>query len=119
MIPHASAALTMRSVALAATDLVEERRRLFKLIVHPEPGQQPAEPDYEMGFVISTFASLCVMIQPGLRTIFSPLLAGYALGKHGTVELSSWHVLCGVAGGGPVGAFTNHWLGVLCASLRK
>jgi len=26
---------------------------------------------------------------------------------------------CGGAGGGATGAFTNHWLGVMCASLQK
>merc|ERR1712124_150219 len=40
MIPYAFAALTMRSVAFAATAMVEECRRQFKLILHPEPGQQ-------------------------------------------------------------------------------
>merc|ERR1719223_1593651 len=58
MIPYAFAALTMRSVAFAATDMVEECRRQFKLILHPEPGQKPAEPDYERCIVISTKEAL-------------------------------------------------------------
>jgi inorganic pyrophosphatase len=87
MIPYAFAALTMRSVAFAATDMVEECRRQFKLILHPEPGQAPAEPDYERCIVISTNASLREMIQPGLLVMLSPLLAGYALGKNGTAGL--------------------------------
>merc|ERR1711988_1631688 len=36
MIPYAFAALTMRSVAFAATDMVEECRRQFQGILHPE-----------------------------------------------------------------------------------
>merc|ERR1711862_281021 len=43
MIPYAFAALTMRSVAFAATAMVEECRRQFKLILHADP---PEKPDY-------------------------------------------------------------------------
>jgi len=87
MIPYAFAAMTMRSVAFAATDMVEECRRQFKLILHPEPGQKAAEPDYERCIVISTNASLREMIQPGLLVILSPLAAGFCLGKNGTAGL--------------------------------
>merc|ERR1712070_150102 len=39
MIPYAFAALTMRSVAYAATDMVEECRLQFKAILHEKPGR--------------------------------------------------------------------------------
>jgi len=87
MIPYAFAALTMRSVAFAATDMVEECRRQFKLILHPEPGCEPAQPDYTRCIVISTNASLREMIAPGLLVILSPICAGFLLGKNGTAGL--------------------------------
>jgi len=87
MIPYAFAALTMRSVAYAATDMVEECRRQFKLILHPEPGQQAAQPDYRECIVISTNASLREMIAPGLLVMLSPIAAGYILGKNGTAGI--------------------------------
>merc|ERR1740117_2311680 len=86
MIPYAFAALTMRSVAFAATEMVEECRRQFKLILHPEPGCAPAEPDYTRCIVISTNASLREMILPGLLVI-SPIAAGFVLGKNGCAGL--------------------------------
>jgi len=87
MIPYAFAALTMRSVAFAATDMVEECRRQFKEILHPEPGKEAAKPDYERCIVISTNASLREMIQPGLLVMLSPLISGYVLGKNGTAGI--------------------------------
>jgi len=87
MIPYAFAALTMRSVAFAATDMVEECRRQFKLILHPEPGCEPAQPDYTRCIQISTNASLREMIAPGLLVMISPLAAGFVLGKNGTAGL--------------------------------
>lgn len=87
MIPYAFGALTMRSVAFAATDMVEECRRQFKLILHPEQGCQPAEPDYTRCIVISTNASLREMIQPGLLVMLSPIISGYLLGKNGTAGI--------------------------------
>jgi inorganic pyrophosphatase len=87
MIPYAFAALTMRSVAFAATDMVEECRRQFKLILHPAPGQPAAQPDYERCIKISTMSSLREMILPGLLVMLSPIVAGYALGKNGTAGI--------------------------------
>merc|ERR1719444_219936 len=80
MIPYAFAALTMRSVAFAATDMVEECRRQFKLILHANP---PEKPDYTKCIVISTNASLREMIAPGLLVISSPIVSGFLIGKNG------------------------------------
>jgi len=80
MIPYAFAALTMRSVAFAATDMVEECRRQFKLILHATP---PEKPDYTKCIVISTNASLREMIAPGLLVILSPIVSGFLIGKNG------------------------------------
>jgi inorganic pyrophosphatase len=87
MIPYAFAALTMRSVAFAATEMVEECRRQFKLILHPEAGQPAAQPDYERCIKISTIASLKEMILPGLLVMISPIAAGFVLGKNGTAGI--------------------------------
>jgi len=84
MIPYAFAALTMRSVAFAATDMVEECRLQFKEILHGNP---PAKPDYEKCITISTNASLREMILPGLLVMLSPIVTGFVLGKNGTAGL--------------------------------
>merc|ERR1711935_819700 len=55
MMPYAFAAMTMRSVAFAATAMVEECREQFKGILHGNP---PMAPDYERCIRISTNASL-------------------------------------------------------------
>merc|ERR1712232_324291 len=62
MIPYAFGAMTMRSVAFAATAMVEECRIQFKAILHE-------------------------MIQPGLLVMLSPIAAGYILGKNGTAGI--------------------------------
>jgi len=84
MIPYAFAAMTMRSVAFAATAMVEECRMQFKGILHDDP---PKKPDYERCIVISTNASLWEMIQPGLLVMLSPIAAGFLLGKNGTAGI--------------------------------
>jgi inorganic pyrophosphatase len=84
MIPYAFAALTMRSVAFAATAMVEECRLQFKGILHETP---PKKPDYHRCIVISTDASLYEMIAPGLLVMLSPIAAGFILGKNGTAGI--------------------------------
>jgi len=84
MIPYAFAAMTMRSVAFAATAMVEECREQFKGILHGNP---PMAPDYERCIRISTNASLYEMIQPGLLVMLSPIAAGFVLGKNGCAGL--------------------------------
>jgi inorganic pyrophosphatase len=84
MIPYAFGALTMRSVAFAATDMVEECRRQFKLIMDKT---NPQPPDYTTCIVISTEASLREMIAPGLLVMLSPLVSGFLLGKNGTAGI--------------------------------
>jgi len=84
MIPYAFGALTMRSVAFAATAMVEECRLQFKGILHENP---PKKPDYHRCIVISTDASLYEMIAPGLLVMLSPIVAGFILGKNGTAGI--------------------------------
>lgn len=84
MIPYAFGALTMRSVAYAATAMVDECREQFAKIMDKE---NPQKPDYDRCIRISTNASLYEMIQPGLLVMLSPLIAGYVLGKNGTAGI--------------------------------
>merc|ERR1711976_52924 len=84
MIPYAFAALTMRSVAFAATDMVEECRVQFKAILHEDP---PKKPDYDRCIRISTNASLYEMIAPGLLVMLSPIVSGFVLCKNGTTGI--------------------------------
>merc|ERR1740133_404385 len=77
MMPYAFAALTMRSVAFAATDMVEECRRQFPNIMNGT-----AQPDYEKCISISTQSSLREMLKPGALVILSPLVAGIGFGKN-------------------------------------
>merc|ERR1719223_866984 len=57
------------------------------IVAGPEPGCQPAEPDYTKCITISTNASLREMIAPGLLVMVSPIVAGFVLGKNGTAGL--------------------------------
>ena len=69
MLPYAFSALTMKSVGMAATQMINEIKRQFetgKILEGLE------EPDYERCIAISTNASLKEMIAPGLLVSESP-----------------------------------------------
>merc|ERR1711971_710657 len=80
MIPFAFAALTMKSVGLAAMEMVMEVQRQFDEKPHlldPNPTERP---DYDACIAISTKASLQEMVAPGAMVIFTPLLVGIVFG---------------------------------------
>ena len=85
MMPYAFAAWTMKSVGVAANDMLEECLRQFPKIMGPEK----AQPDYERCIRISTEASLREMIAPGALVILSPLVAGIGFGKNTCAGLLS------------------------------
>jgi len=91
MIPYAFSAMTMKSVGLAATDMVKECMRQFPMIIN-----DGAKPDYERCIAISTTASLQQMIAPGALVILSPLAFGAAFGKNCTAGLLSGILVSGV-----------------------
>jgi inorganic pyrophosphatase len=78
MMPYAFAAWTMKSVGMAANDMVKECMRQFPLIMGPEK----AAPDYDTCIKISTESSLKEMLAPGALVILSPLVAGIGFGKN-------------------------------------
>ena len=73
MLPYAFSALTMKSVGLAAGEMVEEVRRQFK---DPRIKNGEIEPDYQRCVEVSTRASLREMILPGILVLFTPLFFG-------------------------------------------
>merc|ERR1711937_551087 len=84
MMPYAFAAWTMKSVGMAANDMVKECLLQFPKIVN-----EGAEPDYERCIQISTQASLREMLAPGALVILSPLVAGLGFGKNACAGLLS------------------------------
>jgi inorganic pyrophosphatase len=76
LLPYAFSAMTMKSVAMAANDMVKECKVQIPKILRGE-----MMPDYESCIKISTEASLYEMICPGALVIFSPLVTGLGFGK--------------------------------------
>merc|ERR1719229_786608 len=84
MMPYAFAAWTMKSVGVAANDMVKECLTQFPKIMN-----EGAPPDYEKCIRISTEASLREMLAPGALVILSPLVAGFGFGKNAVAGLLS------------------------------
>jgi len=82
MMPYAFAAWTMKSVGMAADDMVRECMEQFPKIISGE-----MKPQYERCITISTEASLREMLAPGALVILSPLVAGLCFGKNTTAGL--------------------------------
>jgi len=80
MIPFAFAAMTMKSVGLAAMEMVMEVQRQFDEKPHLLDENPTERPDYDACIAISTNASLKEMIPPGAMVIFTPLLTGIFFG---------------------------------------
>jgi len=88
MIPYWFTALTMKSVGVAANEMVKEVKRQFDEIpglLAGEPGHAP--PDHAKCIKISTDASLREMIAPGILVLATPLIAGVVLGTAGVAGL--------------------------------
>merc|ERR1719238_744068 len=73
MMPYWFSAMTMKSVGIAANDMVRECNRQFPLIM------QGAKPEYDRCVQISTKASLREMLPPGALVLLSPLVCGVML----------------------------------------
>jgi H(+)-translocating pyrophosphatase len=73
MLPYAFSAMTMKSVGIAAQDMVKEVRRQFR---DPRIKSGEIEPDYESCIRVSTKASIKEMIAPGLLVILTPIFFG-------------------------------------------
>merc|ERR1712232_705288 len=82
MIPFAFAALTMKSVGVAAMEMVLEVQRQFDEKPHLLDEHPTERPDYDACIAISTKASLKEMIAPGAMVILTPLLTGIFFGVY-------------------------------------
>merc|ERR1712003_607663 len=80
MIPFAFAALTMKSVGMAAMQMVYEVQRQFDEKPHLLDENPSERPDYDACIAISTQASLKEMVAPGAMVIFTPLATGILFG---------------------------------------
>ena len=80
MIPFAFAAMTMKSVGLAAMEMVMEVQRQFDEKPHLLDENPTERPDYDACIAISTKASLKEMVPPGAMVIFTPLFTGIVFG---------------------------------------
>ncbi len=75
----AFSAMTMRSVGLAALDMIMEVREQFRNIPGLLDGTGKA--DYARCVDIATASSLREMMRPGLMVVLSPILIGWLFGK--------------------------------------
>uniref|UniRef100_A0A6U4AU34 H(+)-exporting diphosphatase n=1 Tax=Ditylum brightwellii TaxID=49249 RepID=A0A6U4AU34_9STRA len=80
MIPFAFAAMTMKSVGLAAMEMVMEVQRQFDEKPHLLDANPTERPDYDACIAISTKASLKEMVPPGAMVMLTPLLTGIIFG---------------------------------------
>ncbi|KFG46504.1 V-type H(+)-translocating pyrophosphatase VP1 [Toxoplasma gondii GAB2-2007-GAL-DOM2] len=91
MMPYAFSAMTMKSVGIAASDMVQECLQQFPLII-----QGNIEPQYKRCIEISTRASLHEMIAPGALVICAPVAAGMMFGKNCTAGLLAGALVSGI-----------------------
>lgn len=82
MIPFAFAAMTMKSVGVAAMEMVLEVQRQFDEKPHLLDANPTERPDYDACIAISTKASLKEMVPPGAMVILTPLLTGIFFGVY-------------------------------------
>jgi inorganic pyrophosphatase len=90
MIPYWFTALTMKSVGVAAMEMVKEVKHQFDTkqgLLEGTVGHE--KPDHARCIKISTDASLREMIAPGILVMSSPLLVGIFFGFKGVVGLLS------------------------------
>jgi len=90
MMPYWFSAMTMKSVGIAANDMVRECNRQFPMIM------QGARPEYDHCVQISTRASLREMLPPGALVLLSPLLCGVFFGKNAAAGLLVGALVSGV-----------------------
>jgi inorganic pyrophosphatase len=82
LMPYIFSGMTMRSVGIAAQDMVTECMRQFPGIINGEH-----KPDYTRCVSIATRASIKEMIAPGALVIVTPIVFGLWLGKNCTAGI--------------------------------
>lgn len=93
MLPYWFSAMTMKSVGVAAMDMVEEIRRQFR---DPEVAEGRKEPDYQSCVAIATEAALHEMIPPAALVMLSPIVVGVLFGKFTLAGLLPGAIVSGV-----------------------
>lgn len=91
MVPYAFSALTMKSVGVAAADMVNECLAQFPNIIN-----MTMEPQYNRCIAISTRAAIREMIAPGALVILSPLVGGMLFGKNAVAGLLAGALVSGI-----------------------
>ena len=94
IMPFVIASSTMKSVGLAAGEMVEEVRRQFREI--PGIMEGTGEPDSERCVEIATDAAIKRMIIPGVSAVVAPILVGFILGWQALGGFLAGAVLVGV-----------------------
>jgi inorganic pyrophosphatase len=84
-------AMTMKSVGVAAQQMVQEVMLQF-----PDIAAGRKNPDYSRCVAISTAASVREMILPGLMVLAAPIVVGFTLGKSATAGLLIGGLVTGV-----------------------
>jgi len=94
MLPYWFSAMTMKSVGIAAREMVVEVRSQF----HRIPGlmEGTAKPDYARCVEISTQASLREMVAPGALVLLTPIVTGFFFGVHALSGLLAGNLVSGV-----------------------
>jgi len=95
MLPFVFAALTMLSVRKAATSIILEVRKQFRMFPGLKDPNSNVEPDYEACINISTVASLQEMILPGALAILMPVTIGFLVGPRCLLGLLSGSIASG------------------------
>jgi inorganic pyrophosphatase len=93
MLPFWFSAMTMKSVGIAAMDMVNEIRRQFQ---DPAIADGTKEPDYEACVRIATEASLHHMIPPAALVMGTPIIVGILFGKYTLAGLLPGAIVSGV-----------------------
>merc|ERR1719502_867363 len=96
MLPYWFSAMTMKSVGLAANEMVKEIKRQFDENPNLLIPSHPDRPDYEKCIKISTDASLREMIAPGALVMLSPIVIGVCLGTKCVTGLLAGAISSGV-----------------------
>ncbi|RNF23643.1 vacuolar H+-PPase [Trypanosoma conorhini] len=93
MLPYFFSAFTMKSVGVAAMDMVNEIRRQFQ---NPAVAEGVEEPDYESCVAIATQAALHQMVAPACLVMLTPIVIGVLFGPYTLAGLLPGATVSGV-----------------------
>lgn len=93
MLPYWFSSLTMKSVGLAAMDMVSEIRRQFQ---DPKVADGTKEPDYNACVMIATRGALHQMIAPACLVMLTPIIVGIVFGKYSLAGVLPGAIVSGV-----------------------